>query len=520
MNKLFRGGKIWVKHGVWVEALAVQGQRILAVGNIDQVTAALNKQFDVIDLEGGMLVPGFHDGHLHLIMGGFSLMQLLLDGIYDRSRALDMISQKSSEASSHPGKDPWLLGIGYDENRLHLTKQDINRLCPHLPAMIRTRDLHSALVNDLALQRAGITAQTPDPAEGKIERNPNGNLTGILREAAVDLVDSLVPLPDQSLSLQAIQRAQEDALRLGITSISDSIRVKNLPAYEEFHNSGHRKIRINGWRNLEDWNVEDLPLNPKPNLGFQVRTLKGFVDGAMGSDTAWLMEDFLHRPGYRGIGMIEESELTELVRRANQIGYRLALHAIGDRANHVALNAFQHAAATPQQRHRIEHAQLLMSSDIPRFGSLGIIASVQPIHCTDDMEWKIKKIGHQRAKNAYAWKSLWETGARMVFGSDWPVANYNPMEGLRAAVTRRGANGTPEHGWNPEQTLPLETALDIYTGGGAYAAEWESDLGTLEPGKLADIVLLDKNLFDMHPLEFPNVKVLGTWVQGKRVYSS
>ena len=517
MDRLFRNGQIWVQHGQWAEALTVRDQRVLAVGDEDQVRASLDAAFEVIDMEGGMLMPGFHDGHLHLLMGGFSLLQLSLDGMYDRDQVLAAIRNEVTKIEREGGDDRWLLGIGYDENRVHITKEDLSRLCPNLPAMIRTRDLHSAIVNNLAITRAGITRSTPDPPTGKIERDADGEATGILREEAVWLVDSLVPAPDQELSLQAIDRAQAEAFRFGITSVSDSIRPKNLPAYEEFHRSGMRRIRINGWRVLEDWNLDGVPPVSMRNLGFQVRTLKGFVDGAMGSDTAWLLEDFTHRPGYRGIGNVQEEELTGVVTEALKLGYSVTMHAIGDRANRVTLNAYEKAGVTSDQRHRIEHAQLLASDDIPRFGAKGIIASMQPIHCTDDMAWKIRKVGAERVKNAYPWRSLIKTGAVLIFGTDWPVADLNPMQGLRAAVTRQGANGNPQEGWNVDQALMLEEALDIYTRAGAFGAGWESQVGTLEPGKWADMILLDKNLFELHPLEYVKAKVRQTWVDGEKV---
>jgi predicted amidohydrolase YtcJ len=268
---------------------------------------------------------------------------------------------------------------------------------------------------------------------------------------------------------------------------------------------------------VEDWDIDGIPPASQPDTGFQILTLKGFVDGAMGSDTAWLLEDFEHRPGYRGIGMVSEYELTHAVRQAMKLGYRFALHAIGDRANRTVLNAYQTAGVTPEQRFRIEHAQLVATSDIPRFGQLGVIASMQPIHCTDDMSWKITKIGLNRVKNAYPWRSLIQHGARLAFGSDWPVANHNPMAGLRAAVTRKSADGLPKDGWNTNEAVILEEALDIYTRGGAYGAGWENQIGTLEPGQYADFVILNHNLFDLNPLEFDNVMVNQTWIDGELV---
>ncbi len=268
---------------------------------------------------------------------------------------------------------------------------------------------------------------------------------------------------------------------------------------------------------MEDWQLNDLPSASTPDTGYQLLTLKGFVDGAMGSDTAWLLEDFQHRPGYRGIGLVAEDELTHAVRQAMKLGYRFAIHAIGDRANRTVLNAYETAGITPEQRFRIEHAQLVADSDVPRFGQLGVIASMQPIHCTEDMSWKIKKIGLDRVKNAYPWKSLMNHGAKLVFGSDWPVANHNPMAGLRAAVTRKSADGTPKDGWNATEAVTLEEALDIYTRGGAYGAGWEDHVGTLEPGKYADMVVLSRNLFEIDPLEFDNVIVTQTWIDGELV---
>jgi predicted amidohydrolase YtcJ len=519
MDKLFVNGKIWVQKGRWAEALAVRDNRVLAVGSREDVTVKLSKSYKTIDMEGGMLMPGFHDGHLHLLMGGFSLLQLSLEGITERNRALALIQEKAQEVEKkNGGKDQWVIGIGFDENRVQLRKADLDKLCPKIPVLIRTRDLHSAIVNEVALKLAGITSETPYPPTGRIERDEQGQPTGFLREEAVKMVDSIIPLPDETISLEAMNKAQEQAFRYGITSVSDSIRVKNLSTYQDFHKKGFRKIRINGWRVIEEWQLKGVPPNPVVDLGFQVRTLKGFVDGAMGSDTAWLLEDFSHRPGYRGIGCVEEPELVGVMRQAEKLGYRMALHAIGDRANRVALNAYEQTQVRPDRRHRIEHAQLLTPTDIPRFSKLGIIASMQPIHCTDDMAWKIRKVGLERVKSAYAWRSLLDSGAKLVFGTDWPVADLNPMQGLRAAVTRRDADGMPKEGWNAAQAVTLEEALDIYTRGGAYGAGWEKEVGTLMPGMRADMIWLDKNLLEIDPLEYVKVKVKKTWVDGEEVF--
>jgi predicted amidohydrolase YtcJ len=518
MDILFRDGKIWVKQGQWAEAVAVRGQRILAVGTEDQVRSAIVSPFRTVDMDNGMLMPGFHDGHLHLLIGGFSLFRLSLDGITDRDRALAVIRKKAIEIEKLDDHDPWLLGIGYDINRLRLTIAELNEACPTVPSMIRTRDLHSAMVNRLALERASITSETPDPLEGAIEHDEHGQPTGVLKETAVDLVDSLIPLPGEKLSMQAMNRAQQEAFRFGITSVSDSIRSKNLPFYETFHTSDQRKIRINGWRVLDNWSLEGVPPNPKGDIGFQVRTVKGFVDGAMGSDTAWLLEDFTHRPGYRGIGMIEEDHLTEVVREAVGLGYWVTMHAIGDRANRVVLNAYERVGGNRLRQFRIEHAQLLSPEDILRFAQLGVIASMQPIHCTDDMSWKIRKVGEERVKSAYPWNSMLKQGATIIFGTDWPVADLNPMQGLRAAVTRQAPDGTPKDGWNKSEAISLEKAMDLYTRTGAFGAAWDSEVGTLEIGKRADMILLSRNLFETHPLEFVNVKVNQTWIDGEVVF--
>jgi len=475
--------------------------------------------YRTVEIGDGMVMPGFHDGHLHLLIGGFSLFRLTLDGITDREQALGAIRTKAREIENL-GDDTWLLGIGYDINRMRLSISDLDNICPTLPIMIRTRDLHSAIVNRAALHRAGITAETPDPIGGTIERDDQGHLTGVLKETAVDLVDARVPLPGKTASLKALRRAQEEAFRFGITSASDSIRLKNLPFYQAFHESGDRKIRINGWRVIENWNLNGLPEAPEGDIGFQVRTLKGFVDGAMGSDTAWLLEDFSHRPGYRGIGFVDEDQLTEVVRGAVKLGYWVTMHAIGDRANRVVLNACERNGKGSPTQYRIEHAQLLSAEDIPRFARLGVIASMQPIHCTDDMSWKIKKVGEERIKNAYPWRSLLNLGTVIIFGTDWPVGDLNPMQSLRAAVTRQAADGTPRDGWNKSQAVSLDEALDLYTRTGAFGAGWDSEVGTLEAGKRADLIVLDQNLFETDPLDFVNVKVNQTWIDGELVHQS
>ena len=325
------------------------------------------------------------------------------------------------------------------------------------------------------------------------------------------------PPIEKAQARAAMLKAQSLAFSLGITSVSCSVRSKLLPFYFDFVESGESKIRLNLWKVAADFDFEAERFDKHEGTRFRLATLKGFMDGALAAQTAALWEPYSNNPENRGILNATKEELSVFIKRAADDDFQVALHSIGDRACTTALDAFE-AADCPNKRMRLEHAQTLRPEDIGRFEPLGVIASMQPIHCTADMKWAEERIGRQRARFSYAWRSIKDAGARLCFGSDWPVETFRPLAGIHAAVTRQDADGNPPEGWIPEQRLCIEDSLSAYTEAGAFAAFWEEELGTISEGKLADFVVLSCNPLDCEPRELLKANVLMTMCGGELVY--
>jgi predicted amidohydrolase YtcJ len=467
--------------------------------------------------DDALVIPGFHDAHLHLLFGGLKLSACKFSGVRTLAEFSDVLS--TFVRANNIAASDWVQGIGLEEPFLKVTRTDMDRVCPDRPVFIWSHDLHSAFVNSAALIRAGIDGNAKDPVDGAFERDSLGNLNGILRSSAGSLVEKAIPPETPQQAQDALRKAQEYAFSLGITAVSSSEHPAHVGHNLKFVESSVCKIRLNLWHVSEHFNMDEDVFERKSRTGFRYGTLKGFVDGALGSHTAAFWEAYAD--GGNGAPTVKEGPLARYIREAHKQGYQLAFHAIGDRAISICLDAFEMASESgfgPEMRPRIEHVQHIRESDIPRFALLGVIASMQPIHCTADMKFVEPRLGAERAKLSYAWRSLLNAGATMCFGSDWPVEDLNPIAGIHAAVTRQDAQGNPPGGWQVQERISVEEALRGYTMGGAHAAFWEKDSGTLEEGKLADFTVLSKNILECEPQEILHTKVVMTAVGGEVVY--
>jgi len=511
--------------GSVAEAVAIRGERILRVGTNQEILALAGEKTLVLDLCRKTLVPGFNDAHLHLESGGFSLLQVDLRGI---SRMGEIEHRVRAEAEVLP-EGAWMRGRGWDHTLFPgsrwPTREQLDRWSPRNPVYLRRVCGHVAWVNSAALEAAGITRDTPDPRAGEIIRDAHGIPTGILKEDACDLVKDVMPDPTPDERLRAARAALGEAARLGVTSIQDmGTSLETLAILEKLRNSGELTVRISASplvKTGEDRLPEGWDRSGSGEPWLRIGPVKMYSDGALGAATAALLEPYEDNPANRGILVTPEETLRSLVDEAHRSDLQIAIHAIGDRGNRVVLDAIEEAARSHPRRdhrHRIEHAQVLAPDDLPRFAELGVIASMQPTHCTSDFRWAENRVGPVRVKGAYAWRSLLDSGARLAFGTDWPVESLDPLRGLYAAVTRRDAKGCPEGGWYPEQCLTIEEALRAYTVGAAYASFEEGSKGSVEEGKLADLVVLSRPIMEIPPEELLETEVIMTIVGGKIVY--
>jgi predicted amidohydrolase YtcJ len=501
----------WRRARAPVERVAVdiEGDRIVRVHAAKDTTHSSEA---VSFSSPALLIPAFHDSHTHLLTGGLTLDWVSLAGVNDIDEVAERLETAAKESDGR-----WLDGHDYDEARVTLNRRILDKIIPDIPVYIRTHDLHSAVVNSKALKVAGLGDDAADLPRGRFGRETNGKLNGWLRENTCDFVLAFRPPLEKTRATRALEHAQALAFSYGITAVGVSARSELLPFYLDFMGSTGARIRLNLWKVTPDFDYEADRFERRDGLRFRYATFKGFVDGALGSQSAALWEPYANNPESTGVLTANEKELARFVEAATQEDFQVALHAIGDRACTMALNAFE-AARAEESRMRLEHAQILREKDIRRIADSGVIASMQPIHATCDMKWVEERIGRERAKFSYAWRSVRDAGACLCFGSDWPVETIDPLAGLHAAITRRDSEGNPRGGWFAEQCLTVEEALEAYTESGAFAAKWENDLGTIEEGKLADFAVLSCNPFQCEPKELLKAEILMTVCAGEVVY--
>ena len=501
-------------------ALAIRGERIAALDDGDELRSALDRGAEAVNLRGSTVIPGLIDAHIHFAEYSLRLNRVNIYELPTKQETLRRIATRARGAK--PGE--WIRGGGWNRNLWEdgtfPHRWDLDRISPHVPVALSSKDGHSLWVNTKAMELAGISAQTPNPSGGNIRRDPSGEPTGILQENAIDLVFHVIPYPTPEEMIAACKQGMANAHRVGLTSIHDCEGDQALGVFQELHRQGELTIRV--LMHIPEENLDAaIALGLRDGFGdewLRVGGVKAFADGALGSRSAWMLTPYEDEPKYRGIPTATSSSLRALVRRANNAGLSAAIHAIGDAANRAVLDAVEASPAILPMRNRIEHVQLLHPDDIPRLGQIGVIASMQPIHATSDIEIADLHWG-PRAATSYAWRSLLDSGARLAFGSDAPVEDLSPLLGIHAAVCRRRLDGFPDpDGWYPEQAITPAEAVHAYTVGAAYASGEAHFKGSLAPGKLADLVILDQDIFEIDPMDIPNTQVLGTMVGGKFAY--
>jgi predicted amidohydrolase YtcJ len=509
------------------EALAVRGGIISVVGSSQSIEKLKGPETTLIDGHGRRVVPGFNDAHVHFYSGGASLAGVQLRDTKSTSEFRDRIA---AFAKIRP-RGEWILGGNWDHENWKPAElpshQLIDPVTPDNPVFVNRLDGHMALANAAAMKLAGISKSTKDVPGGVIVRDPEGNPAGIFKDAAQSLIERVIPSPTEQQIINGILAAQQYAVSNGVTSVQDmSASPDILRAYQVLLRRSELHVRVSGHQPLSRWKrLAALGIQADfGNEALHIGGLKGFADGSLGSTTAWFFQPYLDAANTSGIAsgeLLHPDAMYANIRGADAAGLQVAIHAIGDRANNTILNFYErleHEHGRRDRRLRIEHAQHLLPGDIPRFGQLHVIASMQPYHCIDDGRWAEKRIGPERAKTSYAFRSLLDAGAILAFGSDWDVAPMKPLLGIYAAVTRRPLDGSRPNGWVPEQKISVAESVRAYTMGSAYASFEENRKGSLEPGKLADFVVLSDDIFHIDPPKIWDTKVDLTVMGGKVVY--
>jgi predicted amidohydrolase YtcJ len=509
-------------------AVVIRGNRIARVGETSEIQGLSNKDTKVIDAQGCLLLPGFNDAHVHFLDGGLSLANV---NLRDAHSPYEFARRIAEHARSLPaGK--WITGGEWDHEQWNApllpTRKMIDGVTQDHPVFVSRTDGHMALANSLALAMAGITRQTEDVPGGLIVRDEAGEPTGLLKDAAMNAVWRAMPAADIDEKKSAARRATDFAAKMGVTSVQDVLAGDDVEIYRALAAAGHLKTRIYGLYPIARWEeVAQKPERPEHTAGL-VRTgaVKGFSDGSLGSATAWFFEALADDPGNCGLPgeqMFPEGAMLRRALAADKAGLQVAIHAIGDRANFESLELFKDIArrnGPRERRFRIEHAQHLRPGDISRFCQQEVIASVQPYHAVDDGRWCETRLGRERLKGTYAFRSLLDAGAVLALGTDWTVAPLDPMPTICAAVTRSTLDGKHPDGWLPHEKITVEEAVRAYTVGSAFAEFAESEKGSIARGKLADLVLLDQNIFEIPPSEIPTARPRLTMMDGQIVWDA
>jgi predicted amidohydrolase YtcJ len=506
-------------------AIAIRDNRILAVGDDVSMRNLLRHGGTTIDLRGRCVVPGLIDAHLH-----FEWLSLGLKNVDAETPTLDEALRRVAQRAAATAAGAWIRGHGWNQNAwggAFPTRSDLDRAAPDHPVYLTAKSGHAGWANSLALKLAGVGASTPDPPGGEIVRDEKGEATGIFLEDAMELLGKAIPLVSVAELADAMRDAVSLAHRAGLTGVHDFDGARALQAWQTLKERGELKLRVS--KTIPVYLQEHaIALGIRSGFGddwLRINSVKTFADGALGPRTALMIDPYEGEPGNRGIAVTDKEEMIENVRKASQAGLSSTIHAIGDRANHDVLDVFETVRGEEHRRgdgtrlrHRIEHVQVLHPDDFERLAKIDVIASMQPIHATSDMLMSDKFWG-KRSAGAYAWRTQLDAGARLAFGSDAPVETFDPLAGIHAAVTRRRADGSPgPDGWYPQQRLSVHEAVLAYTVGAAYASYEEDRKGSLTPGKLADLVILDRDIFKIEPMDILHAKVVATIVDGRFVW--
>ena len=521
--------KVWTvdKSVPSAQAVAVLGQRIVAVGSSAEVDEWRGARTLVIDAGGKLLLPGFNDAHLHFVSGGMQLSNIQLKDAMSPQE----FARRIGERAKLTPKGEWILGGNWDETTWNPpslpTKELIDALTPDTPVFVTRYDGHMGLANSVALRLAGITAKTPNPPGGVIVRDEKGNPTGALKDAATDYIDKVIPPTSHEERTRIVKRALAYAASVGVTSVQDMVPdYQDIAVYAELLQRAELTARIYAAPLITE-------VNDQAKLGIghafggpylRIGALKAFADGSLGSGTAYFYEPFLNQGNNRGL-LSDEMHPISLMRdrylKADAAGLQICTHAIGDEAISTVLDLYAEviqADGEADRRLRIEHAQHIAAKDFDRFAQLHVIASVQPYHAIDDGRFAESRIGHDRASRTYAFRTFLDHGVRLALGTDWEVAPLDPMLTVYAAVTRATLDGKNPNGWFREQKLTVAEAVEAYTMGSAYAEFQEKEKGSITPGKLADMVLVSDDIFSIAPEKIRDVRVLKTFIGGRLVF--
>ena len=506
-------------------AVLIAGARIIAVGDKDQLESLTHGRLEKQDMQGRTILPGLTDAHLHL-----QYYALGLEKIDCETKTKEECLRRVAERAKNTPPAEWIFGHGWNQNEWSEggdwpTASELDLIAPNNPVYLTAKSLHAAWANTSALNLAHVASDTPDPKNGIVQRDSSGRATGILLESAMELVAHVIPEPSIENIKHAIEKAQPYLWKMGLTGIHDFDRRDSFMALQQLHAQGKLKLRVN--KNIPVDSLDHaFELGLSTGFGddwLWIGSVKAFMDGALGPHTAAMFQPYSDAPENRGILNMDGEELFEHCRKAADAGLSMSVHAIGDRANHEVLDAFEQLRSyetkknLPHLRHRIEHVQVLHPDDAPRFAQLNVIASMQPIHAPSDM-YAADRFWGERSALAYAWRTQLNYGAHLAFGSDAPVESPNPFLGLHAAVTRRRPDGSPsDEGWYPQQKLTMAESLSAYTAGAAYAANAEHRLGKLAENYLADLIVLDQDIFSMNPNELLTMHASATMIGGEWV---
>jgi predicted amidohydrolase YtcJ len=511
----------------WASAMAVRGGKIICAGGIEQIMLECGggqENAETIQLGGHFVMPGFNDAHVHIGSAAADMLAVRLNG----AASVEELQKRVADAVAAHKEGDWITGSGWDHtlwpDQKFPNKQQLDSIAPKNPVLLWHISGHVAIANSAALRIAGITKDTPNPKGGEFERGEDNELTGMLKEDAVRLVAQYVPDPSPEQRRRGIEMALADIAKNGVTSVQDNSDWDDFLVYRDLKDEGKLTVRITEWlhfttdlRSLQNMRSEGGVTDPWLKTG----ALKMVTDGALGSRTAAMLAPYSDDPSTSGLLIMDENKLRELAIERDKAGFQLAFHAIGDRANRVALDVFEAVAkanGARDRRDRIEHAQVAAPEDLPRFAKLNVIASMQPSHQTTDMRWAEQRVGPDRIKGAYAWATLQKSGARLAFGTDYDVEPISPFRGLYACVTRELPDGGPEGGWQPQEKISLDDCIRAYTSGSAYAQFEEGRKGQLKTGYYADFIVLSNDLTKIPASEYVRTRVLRTVVGGRTVY--
>jgi predicted amidohydrolase YtcJ len=526
--KCFLNGKVYTVNDrqPWAEAVVVDGGRIVYVGRSNDARVLAGAGASFIDLEGRLMLPGLIDDHVHLVWGGQHVLGIDLRPSNNRKQFCEILEKY---AAMHHGE--WIVGGDWDHEKWdppHFPHREwIDHFSAETPIFVQRFDGHMGLANTAALNRAGITASTPDPAGGSIERDTRGEPTGILKDLAMNLVTAVIPPASDEQLERAVLQGIAEVRKNGVTSIHDITLPEHWPIYRRFAEEGRLTCRIFTRLPIEGYEalVQEGITVPTGNEWLTRGSLKAFADGSLGSNTAWFFAPYANEPSTSGLAMevLSSGHLRAWALDADRKKLQLSIHAIGDRANASILDIFEEITRTNpswDRRFRIEHAQHVRQADLPRFVAQGVIVSAQPYHAADDGVWAAQRIGTARCREAYMFRSFIDAGVKVCFGSDWTVAPLSPLLGMYAAVTRRTLDGKNPGGWIPEEKITVEQAIRCYTINNAFAEFREFDKGSIEKGKFADFTVLDRNILRLPSEQIPETRVVMTVVGGEVVWEN